>query len=315
MRNKFKVLISILVSFCLTFQSVVPVFANNLSVSDTETSIEYSIDDDIISNEEAFEEIASLEDELAALDELAQYYYDYYMENECFPEEDVAETYSMSVSFSEALSILSDAGITTTIKDLSTLAAELGILANLDGPLPALDLVACLLGLYFIATSDYGYSFSEIKRLYNSSEEAQTLAGEAVATKKATVRTNIAVAYAMAYAVAVSERNDGAEYFRCKRNNGIGGGVVVKEAITFEEAIEVVILEKKDVYCTSKSAASALASAAKTQIKASASSTDKVTIKQDNPHNLKKQPLNLPHYHIEVNGDHSNTPSHIFYPY
>ena len=204
------------------------------------------------------------------------------------------------------MSLLSSAGITTTVSKISKLAASIGTLASLDGPIPVLDLLAIVLGLYFVSASDYDYSFSEIKRLFNNTEEIQELASDAVTTKKSTVRTNVAEAFAAAYAVALSHKNNDAEYFLCERNEGIGGGVVIGKAISFNKALSEVE-RHQDVYCINKGAARRLAEAA-------SKATPGSTVKEDKAHNTSDQPLNLPHYHIDINGSHSETKTHIFFP-
>ena len=101
-------------------------------------------------------------------------------------------------------------------------------------------------------------------------------------------------------------KNNNAEYFRCERNTGIGGGVIIKEEISFNEALEEV-LGKEDVYCINKGVAKRLANAA-------AKATPGGVAKEDRAHTSSSQPLNLPHYHIEVNGTHNENGSHIFFP-
>ncbi len=80
----------------------------------------------------------------------------------------------------------------------------------------------------------------------------------------------------------------------------------VGEPLSFNEALAVV-LDKDDVYCTDRGAALQLAEAGSKAIPGS-------TIKKDPAHSVAKQPLNLPHYHIEINGSHSTTRTHIFFP-
>lgn len=305
MKNRFKIFVSLLISVIMTLQTACPVFAITKSGVSQDLSIEYSADDEASENEEVFEEIADLKEELEALDELAQYYYDYYSEHGEYPSDDsIPELY---ITTSKVVSLLSSAGITTTVSKISKLAASIGTLASLDGPIPVLDLLAIVLGLYFVSASDYDYSFSEIKRLFNNTEEIQELAGDAVTTKKSTVRTNVAEAFAAAYAVALSHRNNDAEYFKCRRNRGIGGGVIVEEKISFNEALEEVA-EHRDVYCINKGAARRLAEAA-------SKATPGSVVKEDKAHTKNNQPLNLPHYHIDINGSHSETETHIFFPF
>ncbi len=305
MKNKFKVFISLLISLIISFQAVFPVFAKTNSDADLETSIEYSVDEKSSGDEAVFEEIEALDDEIKALDELAQYYYDYYEEHGEFPPEN--EISLQSVSASTVVSLLGSAGITTTANKIAEFAATVGLIGSLDGPMPVLDVLAIMLGIYFVATSDYDYSFSELKRLNNNSDEIKAEAGAAVSTKKATVRTNVAKALASAYAVALSKRNNNAEYFNCIRNDGPGGGVTVQDPITYSEALSRVVVDHDDVYCITSTAALKLANAASTAIPGS-------KVKRDPAHNLSTQPLNLPHYHIEINGSHATTKSHIFYP-
>ena len=303
MRNKLKIFISLIISIIMVLQTACPVFAVTSSMSNPDTYAE-CLSDDISDNTETFEEIAELKEELKALDELAKYYYDYYNEHGTYPsEEDLPSTY---ISVSKVVSLLSSAGIKTTVGKIAELAAGIGTLGSLDGPIPILDLLALLLGLYFTSASDYDYSFSEIKRLYNKTEEIQNLASDAVTSKKSTVRTNVAKAFAAAYAVALSKKNNNAEYFKCRRNEGIGGGVIIKEEISFNEALEEV-LGKEDVYCINKGVAKRLANAA-------AKATPGGVAKEDRAHTSSSQPLNLPHYHIEVNGTHNENGSHIFFP-
>lgn len=304
MNSKLKVFISIFISFIMALQTAFPALANTRLDNGTDTSIEYCIDDEYAENQELFEEIKSLDEEIADLDELAQYYYDYYNEHGTFPLENEIST--LSVSNSKVVSLLASAGITTTTSKIAELAASIGALGLLDGPAPVLDILAIILGIYFVASSDYNYSFTEIKRLNNKSEEIQSAASDAVTTKKQTVRTNVAEALAAAYAVALSNRNNNVKYYACERNDGIGGGVIILNPLSFDKALARV-LDKDDVYCIDRGAALQLAEEASLAIPGS-------TVKRDSAHNLANQPLNLPHYHIEINGSHNTTLTHIFFP-
>ena len=80
MKNKLKIFISLIISIIMVLQSACPVFAVTNSMSNPDTYAE-CLSDDISDNTETFEEIAELKEELKALDELAQYYYDYYNEH------------------------------------------------------------------------------------------------------------------------------------------------------------------------------------------------------------------------------------------
>lgn len=304
MNSKLKIFTSIFISLIMALQTAFPAFANTHTDNSTDTSIEYCVDDESTENQEIFEEIKSFDEEIAALDELAQYYYDYYNEHGTYPSE--SEISTLSVTNSKVVSLLASAGITTTTSKIAELAASIGTLGILDGPAPVLDVLAILLGIYFVASSDYNYSFTEIKRLNNKSEEIQTLAGNAVTSKKQTVRTNVAEALAMAYATALSKENDNVKYYACERNDGIGGGVIILNPLSSDKALDRV-LDKKDVYCIDRAAAYELAKAGSKAIPGS-------TIKKDPAHNVAKQPLNLPHYHIEINGSHDTTLTHIFFP-
>lgn len=304
MNSKLKVFISIFISLIMALQTAFPALANTSLDNSTDTSIEYCIDDEYAENQETFEKIKSFDEEIADLDELAQYYYDYYNEHGTYPSE--SEISTLSVTNSKVVSLLASVGITTTTSKIAELAASIGTLGILDGPAPVLDVLAILLGIYFVASSDYNYSFTEIKRLNNKSEEIQSAASDAVTTKKQTVRTNVAKALATAYAAALSSRNDNIKYYACERNEGIGGGVTVKEPLSFNEALNR-ILKTYDVYCIDRTAAYELAKAGSMAIPGS-------TVKKDEAHNIAKQPLNLPHYHIEINGSHDTTLTHIFFP-
>jgi len=309
MKGKFKSFISLLLVLIMSLQLSIPSFASELdSSNDSDTEISTMLSDEDFQNE------------MQELDELAQYYYDYYQENGEYPSEDTANEYyqenidassdsiALYMSGSTAASMLSAAGFTITTSNFAELAASLGELAGIGGPVAAAVVVAIIIGVTYAAYSD-DISSSGIKKLGSKSSSVADEVGTYVKSNKAEAKSNAREAV-ISSADYVRNRNK-YQYFVCIRIDGYEGdglgGIYVGKHLTAEEALRRVQRNKKydsDVFCTSKEAAEALAIAA----------SDKDSkVKLDPPHNTINKPYNCPHYHPIIDGERGR--AHIFFEY
>lgn len=247
-----------------------------------------------------------LEDEdfqagLAELDELAQQYYDYYQEYGEYPSSDT----ELYISANTAINYLNSAGFAITASSFAELAASLGSLAGIGTALPAVIVVCIILGVTYAAcTSEL--SSSGVKKLDDKASSVATEVGTHVTTNKSEAKSNAREAVITSADYWRNRRNY--EYFECVVTDIDGlGGIIVGEPISEAEAIARVKKNKKfkyDVFCTSASAAAALATAASEDGEPYFHFAHIVT-----SHGIK--PYNLEHYHATIDGDIGK--AHIFY--
>lgn len=290
MIKRFKRFIGLLLSIIMVFQTAAPAFASQLSE-------DYIVD-------EGYETLLEDEDfqaSLAELDELAQQYYDYYQEYGEYPSSDT----ELYISANTAINYLNTAGFAITSSAFAELAASLGSLAGIGTALPAVIVVCIILGVTYAAcTSDL--SSSGVKKLDSKASSVATEVGAHVTTNKTKAKSNAREAVITSADYWRNRRNY--QYFECVVTDTDGlGGVIVGKPLSEAEAIARVKKNRKfkyDVFCTSASAASALAIAA---------SEDGVPYFHfahiETKHGIK--PYNLEHYHATIDGDIGK--AHIFF--
>lgn len=267
-------------------------------------SFNFSFSKDVLANSQegsptfAFQS-PEIQEELKELDTLAKEYYDYYIENGSFPSNNTS-TYAYISSSFQVVTILSGAGISISVGDLAQLAAKMGILAGIDGPLPVGDVCAIMLGVTFIIYS--GLDYYKLINLHRNREAVGQAVRETVYSLPATENAKKAITTSKVYA---DNARIGHKYFACSLNDGSGGGIIIEGPIN--ETVAISRLKRNfanynsNVFSVSSSLAYDIATKA-----------GHGAAKLNSAHHIFNQPLNLPHYHpTDSRGEQTN--SHSFF--
>jgi hypothetical protein len=245
-------------------------------------------------------------EELKAIDELAQQYYDYYVQEgyiengrltvetdelrNIILDEDgnliEGQAQIESISLGQVSTILRNFGAYLTTTQVAQECAILGTLAGLDGPMPVGDFLALCVGVFFVADHISNYInhetaiVSEIRA--NVSDECADNAEDHVAQD------------------TIVRNNRNYDHFACTLNYGAGGGIIIQRPLTRANAVTR-LRAGDDVWSRSSVLAESIAK--------SASPINSVV--PHSPHQEYEKPMNRPHYHP---APHSyGDDSHSFY--
>ncbi|EJL45329.1 hypothetical protein PMI08_01832 [Brevibacillus sp. CF112] len=237
----------------------------------------------------------ALQRDFERIDTLAQEYYDYYQIHNEFPEDESSKQVSLrSMATSEALTVLKNAGIRMTERQLAARLAALGVIAAIDGPLPVGDFVALVTGA--IIVSDYLSDYVARKdRL------AQDIGNNEGRSFIKIVTESLSISETVTYEI---KRNK-VKHFRAFLNRL--GGVIVGDPLTLSEA-KLLARQERDTFSVRKDYAEKVV----TQ-----KNYDK---KYEDPHYYSGGELrlaNLPHYHLlkMKNGSWQRLGGHHFFPW
>ncbi|MGG4499140.1 hypothetical protein [Brevibacillus reuszeri] len=238
----------------------------------------------------------ALQRDFERIDALAKEYYDYYQIHNEFPQEDSPKRMAASsMPTSEALSVLKNAGIRMTERQLAARLAALGVLAAIDGPLPVMDFIALVTGAVIVGEylSDYLARKDRLAKDIGNNEGRSFIR---------VVTESLAISETVEYEI----RRNKVKHFRAFLNPL--GGVVVGDPLTLSEA-RLLARNEKDTFSVRKDLA------------------EKV-VTQDNYRNVSEGPhyrdadgnimiANLPHWHLmkKFSGKWERIKGHHFFPW
>ncbi|MCM3142741.1 hypothetical protein [Brevibacillus sp. MER 51] len=233
-----------------------------------------------------------LQEDFARIDALAQEYYEYYQIHQSFPEESMSLRSSMSES--DAIKALGNAGLKMTERQLAARLVTLGALAAIDGPLPVGDFVALVTGA--IIVSEYLDNYLENQAaLERNIRENEGRSYARVVTDSVTMTSEI----------ADEIKKNNVKHFRARLNSS--GGVLVTTPLSLAAA-KLAAKDEENTFSVRKSRA-----------KDVVTQTGYENMQHD-PHFFTSRgirPANLPHYHLlkKRNNNWEQMEGHHFYPW
>jgi len=183
-----------------------------------------------------------------------------------------------SVSPSQAVPVLASMGVYMSETAIAQECAIMGTLAAIDGPMPVGDFLALCVGVFFICNHVSNYVNNQ-----------SAIYSEMSSNVSSTCATNSSQSIANANKV---RNNPNKDYFYATRYWGEGGGIIIGNPMTQQEAVAR-LANNKDVWSRSQSLALTAANMAGGGCY------------HDNAHNTQQYPLNLPHYHPNGKSSHS----------
>ncbi|WP_261375947.1 hypothetical protein [Brevibacillus brevis] len=299
-------------------RSEIEQYMNMLSEEGTDNSIKLSneLQEYLEENEEyLFEEIASIVDEYAEMqsknndnytkeidqedlqrdferiDALAKEYYDYYQIHNEFPE----EMGIRSISTSHALTVLENAGISITEKQLLKRLAALGVIAAIDGPLPVGDFIALVTGA--VITGEFVGDY-----VANQGALAKEIGEYFGRSFIKFVTKSVTMSEEVAYQIKKKKE----KHFKAYLNSD--GGIIVSEPLTLSQA-QLEARRGGETFSVNKNYAEKVVT------------QKNYNFEYEDPHYFDRygrlMVANLPHFHLtkKVDGEWQRLEGHHFFPW
>lgn len=243
--------------------------------------------------------------EVKIIDNLADIYYDYYMENGTFPEvvnldqvynsnQIASDMVTSSIAIDNYSTFMKDLGYTYTIQQIAAQLVQIGSYIGIGSALAFLDLASLIVGMGLLTFSYVAIAYSAI----------------AVGTNNLILRWYIREANNLlnartTTAAVIVQKERGAEYWEAFLVDYYGkGGIRISREITQAEGLAIIALDSsyRNVFTYDFGHAAYIATVA----------SPKYGFSMDNPHNPNKQEFNMYHVHAnKATGISGNT--HIFY--
>ncbi|USG65263.1 hypothetical protein NDK47_24665 [Brevibacillus ruminantium] len=238
----------------------------------------------------------SLQRDFERIDALAREYYDYYQIHNEFPKEESSKVMTIrSIATSEALTVLSNAGIRMTERQLAARLAALGVIAAIDGPLPVGDFIALVTGAVIISDylNDYVARKDRLARDIGNNEGRSFIK---------VVTESLVISETVAYEI----KKNKIKHFRAFLNPV--GGVIVGDPLTLSEA-RLLARQERDTFSVRKDYAEKVVT------------QPNFKYVYEDPHYTdgrgRIKLANLPHFHLmgRVNGSWDRLEGHHFFPW